>query len=494
VTAVAGTTRSVRVRGRSATGIGTWLALVLVALGVVAAPAQAADPVVAAAGDIACDPGDQYYNSGSGDASHCRQRYTSNLLVNQGDAAVLPLGDNQYDNATLAKYQTSYNPSWGRVKSITRPVPGNHEPGNATGYFDYFNGSGVASGPAGQRGKGYYSYDVGAWHLIALNSNCSAVPCSSGSAQERWLRADLAAHQNLCTLAYWHHPRFSSGHDGNNTFMQPIWQDLFNAGAELVLSGHSHDYERFAPQNASGKLDRTNGIRQFVVGTGGAFFTGISTKKPNSELRQNSTYGVLRLTLAAGSYTWKFIPESGKSFTDSGTAPCHGSGTTPSPPPAPPSPSPSPTPAVVNPRTGALDGPNGVKCTITGSDAGELLVGTSGDDVICALGGNDRIRAGRGNDVIFGGDGNDLLLGGKGRDRLYGNAGRDRLRGQSGRDRLVGGPGRDRLYGNAGRDSLSGRDAKGGDHLFGGSGWDRASADRGDRLRSVEHVFFLASG
>jgi Ca2+-binding RTX toxin-like protein len=471
------------------------LALALAGAVLSAGSAWAADPIVAAAGDIACDPGDPYYYSGSGDATHCRQKYTSNLLVNQGYAAVLPLGDNQYDNATLSKYKTSYNPSWGRVKPITRPVPGNHEPGSATGYFDYFNGSGVASGPAGPRGKGYYSYDVGAWHLIALNSNCSQVPCGSGSAQEKWLRADLAAHQNACTLAYWHHPRFSSGHDGNNTFTQPIWQDLYNAGAEIVLSGHSHDYERFAPQNASGKLDRAKGVRQFVVGTGGAFFTGISTKKPNSEVRQNSTYGVLRLTLGAGSYTWKFTPESGKSFTDSGTTACHGSSVPLPVPPAPaPSSSPVSMPAVVDPRTGNLDGANGVKCTVAGTDAGEVLNGTRGDDVICAMGGDDRIRGGGGNDVIYGADGNDVIYGGRGRDRLYGNAGRDRLRGRSGRDRLVGGSDRDRLYGGRGRDSISGRDGRGGDRLFGGGSWDRASADVGDHLRSVEHVYVLSRG
>jgi Ca2+-binding RTX toxin-like protein len=466
---------------------------VLAAVSLFAAPAQAADPTIAAAGDIACDTADPYYYSGAGDASHCRQRYTSNLLVNQGYAAVLPLGDNQYDNATLAKYNASYNPSWGRVKPITHPVPGNHEPGSATGYFDYFNGSGASNGLAGPRGKGYYSYDIGTWHLIALNSNCAKVPCASGSAQERWLRSDLTAHQNQCTLAYWHHPRFSSGHDGNNTFMQTIWQDLYNAGAELVLSGHSHDYERFAPQNGTGKLDRAKGVRQFVVGTGGAFFTGISTKKPNSEVRQNSTYGVLRLTLGNGSYSWKFVPETGKSFTDTGTTPCHGSVVPLPAPPAPPAPAPA-TPAVVNPKTGLLDGANGVKCTITGTDAGEVLRGTRHSDVICGMGGDDKIKGLGGNDIIFGGDGNDAVSGGRGRDRLYGNAGRDRLRGQSGRDRLVGGSDRDRLYGGRGRDSLSARDAHGGDRISGGGSRDTGSADRGDHLRSVEHVFLLRRG
>ena len=148
------------------------------------------------------------------------------------------------------------------------------------------------NGPAGERGKGYYSYDVGSWHLIALNSNCSRVPCNAGSAQEQWLRADLAANPRTCTLAYWHHPRFSSGHDGDGTFMQDIWKALYDRDADLVLVGHSHNYERFAPMTASGALDRTRGIREFVVGTGGAFFTGVSGARPNSEVRQNNTFGV----------------------------------------------------------------------------------------------------------------------------------------------------------------------------------------------------------
>jgi Ca2+-binding RTX toxin-like protein len=273
--------------------------------------------------------------------------------------------------------------------------------------------------------------------------------------------------------------------------MQTIWQDLYNSGAEIVLSGHSHNYERFAPQNGAGKLDRAKGVRQFVVGTGGAFFTGISTKKPNSEVRQNSTYGVLRLTLGNGSYSWKFVPESGKSFTDSGTTPCHAPVV-----PLPGAPAPAPSqpvsqPSVVDPKTGSPDGPNGVKCTIVGTDAGDVLKGTRHSDVICAMGGDDKVRGLGGNDVIVGGDGNDSVSGGNGRDRLYGNAGRDRLRGQSGRDRLIGGSDRDRLFGGRGRDSISARDAHGGDRIFGGGSRDSGSADRGDHLRSVEHVFLL---
>jgi len=287
--------------------------------------AQAADPVIAAAGDIACA-------SSTVGSTTCHQKATSDLLVNAGLANVLVLGDNQYDSGSLSAYNSYYDPTWGRVKSITRPVLGNHE-NSGSGYFDYFNGVGKSTGPAGERGKGYYSYDVGAWHLIALNSNCDRVACGAGSAQEQWLRADLAAHPNSCTLAYFHHARFSSGHDGDNLFMQPIWQALYEAKADIVLSGHSHNYERLAPMDANGNLDRTNGIRQFVIGTGGAFFTGVSTARPNSEVRQNKTFGVLKLTLHPTSYDWKFVPEAGKTFTDSGSEACRGGGSSPPPPP-----------------------------------------------------------------------------------------------------------------------------------------------------------------
>jgi chitodextrinase len=242
---------------------------------------------------------------------------------------VLPLGDTQYDTGKLTSFMSSYDPTWGRVKSISRPAVGNHEykTTDAAGYFDYFNGTGNSTGPAGERGKGYYSFDVGTWHLIALNSSdmCTIVACGAGSPQETWLKADLAAHPNACTLAYWHHPFFNSGHDGNLGGMQAIFQDLYNADADVILGGHAHDYERFAPQNPSGQLDNTRGIRQFVVGTGGAFFTALGTTKPNSQVRQDNTYGVLKLTLHPTSYDWQFVPEAGKTFTDSGSTACHGS-------------------------------------------------------------------------------------------------------------------------------------------------------------------------
>jgi chitodextrinase len=285
----------------------------------VTTPSAGASQVIAVAGDIACATSDANYNGGNGTATACRQKATSNLVVNGGYAAVLALGDNQYNSGSLSSFQAAYDPTWGRFKSITHPAVGNHEYGtpNASGYFSYYGAS------AGDPSKGYYSFDLGAWHLISLNSNCTIVACTAGSAQETWLRNDLASHSNLCTLAFDHHARWSSGHDGDNTFMQPMWQDLYDANADLFLSGHSHNYERFAPQNASGGLDNARGIRQFVVGTGGAFFTGVGSAHPNSQVRNNDTFGILKLTLRSTGYDWQFVPEAGRTFTDSGSTACH---------------------------------------------------------------------------------------------------------------------------------------------------------------------------
>jgi hypothetical protein len=322
------------------------VAAVSIAFGAQAAPAGA-DPVIMAAGDIACDPSDPGYNNGAGTSDRCRQLATSDLLLQAGPAAVLPLGDIQYNSASIENINAVYAPTWGRVKSISHPVLGNHE-GSWQGYFDYFNGPGVADGPAGPRDKGWYSFDIGSWHLIALNSNCSDVACTVGSEQEQWLRADLAAHPNDCTLAYWHHPRYSSGHDGSNTFMQPLWEALADANAEIVLSGHSHDYERFVPLDRNGVPDPLGGIRQFVVGTGGAFFTGIGSTIAGSEVAQNDTFGVLKLTLHPTSYDWEFVPAAGGTFTDSGSTACHP--ITPPPPPPPPPPPDQVAPVISNLR------------------------------------------------------------------------------------------------------------------------------------------------
>jgi hypothetical protein len=298
-------------------------------------PIATGDPVIAAAGDIACSPNNSSYNGGNGTATACRMKATSNLLVNAGLAAVLPLGDANNEDGALWIYEQSYHPTWGRVKNLTRPVPGNHDylTAGASGYYTYFGPS------AGDRTKGYYSYNIGAWHIIALNSNCSQVGgCGVGSPQEVWLNADLAANQNMCTLAYWHQPRFSSGPHGNNTAYSVFWRDLYAAGVEIVLNGHDHIYERFAPQSPGGAAD-PKGIQQFTSGTGGKNHTSVVSVQPNSMIRNADTFGVLQLTLHATSYDWQFVPEAGKTFTDSGTRNCF----TPS--------SPQPTPAATKTPT-----------------------------------------------------------------------------------------------------------------------------------------------
>jgi hypothetical protein len=472
--------------GRSGGGIRAAAGLLACGLAVVtclllAASVRAASPVIAAAGDIACDTTSEFYNGGAGTPGHCRQRATSDVLVSGGFSTVLALGDTQYHVGALSDFEAVFDTTWGRVKPIIRPVVGNHEysTANARGYFDYFNGQGRHTGPAGDRDKGYYSFDIGSWHLIALNSLCDQVAhggaqngCAPGSPQNRWLQADLAAHRTSCTLAYWHTPRFNSGLRGNSPASQPFWDVLHAAGADVVLSGDAHHYERFAPQDPNGAFDAVRGIRAFVVGTGGVFFTGWSKLKANSEVRQNDTFGVLALTLHPTSYEWRFLPAADGTFTDSGGGICHGrtAGFTPSKPPPP------------------VRSVNKTRCTIRGTDENDRLAGTRRKDVICGLGGNDRIRGRGGNDVIRGGAGKDRIFGGRGKDRLYGNAGNDVLRGQSGNDRLVGGKGRDRLFGDRGNDSLSARDSRGHDRVYGGRGRDRAKTDRGDRTRSVERV------
>ena len=231
-------------------------------------------------------------------------------------------GDNVYSSGTPTEFSTCYGPTWGRHKDRTRPAVGNHEYGttNASGYFSFF-------GPAaGQQGKGWYSYDIGAWHVIVLNSQCGSVGgCQAGSAQEQWLRADLAASAARCTVAIWHHPRFNSGNThGNNTAVGPLWNALYEYGAEVVLNGHEHVYERFAPQRPGQTADPSFGIRQFTVGTGGAgAYAFATTLQPNSERRSSGAKGVLKMTLRAGGYDWQFLPIAGQAFTDAGSGTCH---------------------------------------------------------------------------------------------------------------------------------------------------------------------------
>ena len=287
------------------------------------AQAEASDPTIAAAGDIACGSTDSSYNAGNGTATACRMRYTSDLLVNGGYAGVLTLGDNMQSDPSPTGFATVFDSTWGRVKPLIHPEAGNHDYGysGAKGYYGYFGAA------AGDPTRGYYSFDIGAWHVVALNSNCSKIAggCTSGGAQDLWLRADLAAHPGQCTLAFDHHPRYSSGHEGDSSFMTALYQDLLDAGADVLLSGHSHDYERFGPQNNASQLDLDRGITQFVVGTGGSFFTGLGTRHANSVVSQNSTFGVLGLTLHQSSYDWRFQPEAGKTWTDSGSRACHAS-------------------------------------------------------------------------------------------------------------------------------------------------------------------------
>jgi hypothetical protein len=264
-------------------------------------------------------PGSTAILVGAGDIADCDldgKEQTAKLLDNI-PGTVYTTGDNAYEDGTATEFANCYDPSWGRHKARTRPSPGNHDyhTSGASGYFNYF---GENAGPAG---RGYYSYNLGEWHIISLNSNVSM---SSTSAQMTWLKADLAANPAKCTLAYWHHPRFSSGEHGNDPSTQPLYQALYDAGAEVILTGHDHHYERFAPQTATGMADLTRGIRQFVIGTGGRTFYSVGTPEPNSEVRKTGTWGVLQLTLRSDAYDWKFVPVAGQTFTDEGSGTCHG--------------------------------------------------------------------------------------------------------------------------------------------------------------------------
>ena len=253
---------------------------------------------------------------GAGDIADCFTNEVQGTarLLDSIAGTVFTLGDNAYFTGSREDYRTCYGPTWGRHRARTRPVAGNHEYLSA-GAFPYFEYFGEAAGPFGE---GYYSFDIGPWHIIALNSN---VDVGESSEQVRWLRDDLRASRARCTLAYWHHPLFSSGPNGNTRAMQTIWRTLYDADADVVMAAHDHLYERFAPQDADGRPDPVRGLRSFVAGTGGAALSPHFRSQPNSEVRI-SAFGVLKLTLSVDRLEWDFIPVGGGRL-DAGVAPCH---------------------------------------------------------------------------------------------------------------------------------------------------------------------------
>jgi acid phosphatase type 7 len=265
---------------------------------------------------------------GAGDIATCQHIETAKAtakLIAGHPGTVFAAGDLAYERGSAEEFKDCYDPAWGAFKDRTRPALGNHEyvDHTASGYFQYWGAQ------AGPEGKGYYSYDLGDWHIVVLNTNCNVKEmggCDQGSPQETWLREDLARHPNACILAYGHHALFSSGIFKEHALhprLRPFWQDLYAAHADLILAGHEHSYERFAPQDPNGKLDPAHGIREIVAGTGGRSHDPLGLPTPNSEVREWMTYGVLRLTLAPGKYHWAFIPVEGQTFRDSGDGVCH---------------------------------------------------------------------------------------------------------------------------------------------------------------------------
>jgi calcineurin-like phosphoesterase family protein len=249
-----------------------------------------------------------------GDIAYCRGSADEAVgkLAARLPGTIALLGDIAYPNGSSSDYADCFDPTWGAMRDRLRPVPGNHEyeTSQASAYFTYFGAA------AADRGQGWYSYDLGAWHVVALNSECDAIGgCGMGSPEQSWLVSDLAAHPATCTLAYWHHPRYSSGLHGSNDMTAALWSTLADAGADLVLSGHDHDYERIGP---------VDGIRSFVVGTGGrSLYAWPGSPGPHTERRANDAYGLLELTLNPASFGWRFIRAAGGSFSDAGSAPCH---------------------------------------------------------------------------------------------------------------------------------------------------------------------------
>jgi hypothetical protein len=330
--------------------------------------APAVPPVLVGAGDISgcSSPGDGVTAS----------------LLDGIPGTVFTTGDNVYNDGSASRFADCYHPTWGRHKARTLPSAGNHDymtPG-AAGYFGYFGAA------AGDPTKGYYDTTIGSWHVVVLNSNCAAIGgCGAGSPQEQWLRGVLAASTAPCTVAIWHHARFSSGQNhGSNPAYQPFWQALYDYGAEVVVNGHDHLYERFGRQGPTGVADAVAGIRQFTVGTGGINHYSFGTIRPNSEVRNSNTFGVLKLTLHPDRYDWQFVPEAGRTFTDAGTTACHGAPNAPPPPPPPP---PPPGPGPIAPVGSSSSGSSSSRTGITlnrpaGTVPGHVMVASimSNDD------------------------------------------------------------------------------------------------------------------
>jgi len=272
------------------------------------------DPVLVGAGDIA---------SCASDGDEKTALLLDQVVAAGVETTVFTAGDNVYESGSLQEYQQCYGPSWGRHKDRTRPALGNreYETPNASGHFQYFGAA------AGEPNKGYYSFELGSWHIVVLNTNnhCIALSCNAGSDQDKWLRSDLAASGAYCTLAIWQDPRFSSSaRAGGSGKVKAFWDALYDYGADLVVNGDQHNYERFAPQTSIGTTDQEFGIREIVVGTGGRSLDIIGPRRqPNSEITNDDTLGVLKLTLHPASYDWEFIPVAGFKFHDSGSGACH---------------------------------------------------------------------------------------------------------------------------------------------------------------------------
>lgn len=274
---------------------------------------------VIAAGDIACHPSDGDFNDGEGTEERCRQQHTADLVVQHDPEAVLMVGDAQYEDGELEAFMGSYDRSWGAFYDKTYPVPGNHEyeTDGAAGYFDYFGDR------AGDPDEGYYTFDLNGWQFLALNSNCEDIGgCGHDSTQYEWLQQTLESGTGMCEIAFLHHPRWVSAKDLVNDELRPLYDLLYHYGVDLVLSGDSHHYERFRPQDPAGNRDDVAGIRQFVVGMGGVDLHNLETILPNSEVRNNDTFGVLKLVLHDEWYAWEFVAEDGKRFLDTGSGAC----------------------------------------------------------------------------------------------------------------------------------------------------------------------------